>query len=102
MTIAIINQFIGIMLDTNPPHHNLQRKALFDKCHELKNHQDLILDFYHFLITKNILRVGTDFTNSELPHMKFTKRGSEIFNDDKKRTAFIDEFWDFYQIHDHI
>ena len=91
MRTEITNQFRDIISSDDSLHLNLQTRSLFDNHSKLKNHQYLIIDFYHYLITKNILSVWINFTNQELYFIAFIKNTCEIMKNREKHIV-LEEF----------
>ena len=88
MRTEITNQFRDIISSDDSLHLNIQTRSLFDSRSKLKNNQDLIIDFYHYLITKNILSVWINFTNQELYFIAFIKNTREIMKNGEKHIVF--------------
>ena len=88
MSVERINTLIDKMLSKE----NVQCRAFFYDYD--KDKYDLEFTFFSFLISRCILRYANEY--QEYGIFKFSNPGREIMKDKNKRTAFVEEFLNFY------
>jgi len=71
-----LNDFFNLMVEHDQQYQNFQPMALFNSVkNSFKEYEDMILDFFSYIFTHNIVRIGLNFNNPEMPFMTFTKYG---------------------------
>jgi len=93
----VIDQFFNLLVEHNEKYHSIQPSAIFNSAKKsLKDNEGMVLDFFNFLFTHGIIRMGLNFSNAEFPFMTFTKFGETLITNKSRRIAIIEEFLKIY------
>lgn len=93
----VLDSFFNTLVEQDKNHGNFQPLALFHSLNKpLKDNEDLVLDFFNYLFTHNIIRIGSSFNSPEMPFMTFTKYGRTLITNESRRIALFEEFLNIY------
>ena len=99
----ILENFFNILVERGEDHGNFQPLSIFHSLdNSFRNNEDMILDFFNYLFTHNIIRIGSNFNNSEMPFMTFTKYGKTLIKNKNRRIALFEEFLNIYNSDEQI
>jgi len=91
-----LEDFFNHLVETEKEHGNFQPRAIFHQLSNMEKNKDLILDFYQYLFSHDIIRYGIDFNNYE-PFTTFTKFGRSLIENKARRTAMFEEFLNIHE-----
>jgi len=95
--VELLNDFWNRLTKYSKDYSNFQRSSLFHGLRaDNKEEENKILDFFQYLQNHDIIKVGLDFENTELPYMTFTKYGKTLFENDVRRTVIFKAFLELY------
>lgn len=99
----IIENFFNILVEKVEDHGSFQPRNVFNSLdNSFQKNEDMILDFFNYLFTHNIIRTGTNFNNPEMPFMTFTKYGRTLVKNKNRRIALFEEFLNIYNSSEQI
>lgn len=99
----ILENFFNILVERGEDHGNFQPLSIFHSLdNSFRNNEDMILDFFNYLFTHNIIRIGSNFNNPEMPFMTFTKYGKTLIKNKNRRIAIFEEFLNIYNSDEQI
>lgn len=87
--MTTINEFIDFLLAEN----SVQIRALSD--YDIGGQEDMLCCFTGFLVSKCLLRHAPSYRENGI--FVFSKPGRSILENSAKRTAFVEEFMNFYE-----
>jgi len=89
-----LDEFFNFLVNREKEYGNFQPRAIFNELRNssLQDKQDMILDFFNYLCSHGIIRMGLDFVNVEYPFMTFTKYGRTLIENEARRVALFEEF----------
>ena len=92
-----LEDFFNILVENDKDHGNFQPMPIFNSLdNSFSNKEDLILDFFNYLVTHNVIRIGSSFNSPEMPFMTFTKFGRTLITNQGRRIALFEEFLNIF------
>ena len=92
-----IDDFFNLLIDHDKQYQNFQPMSIFNSAKTMfSGYEEMILDFFSYLFTRNIVRIGLNFNNPEMPFMTFTKYGKTLASNEGRKVAFFEEFLNLY------
>lgn len=91
-----LEDIFNMLVNHEQQYHSFQPASMFNEMKNSNIEKDLAFDFFHYLFTHNIIRVGLDFNNAEMPFMTFTRFGRTLIGNNARRTAIFEEFLKIY------